>query len=208
MSKETVDIIIAFATISLALFTAGLMIATFKAVREGREASLRQIEASRTETTRLIEASRVESVRQIGVQTWLQLQKKFDSLEMVQARKRFSEQLKSYHAGMYDDVSDTVPNFFEDVGVLHKLGYLDKGLADSSFGLYATRYWEAVKPYIDQQRRLYGDDGSIYEHFKDFAAVVRLPGEKIDDGALKQFLDDESKLQTDSGKNFDRLRAK
>ena len=94
----------------------------------------------------LVCESRRTSFRQIGVQTWLELEQRFDSVEMKRARKKLAQQLKSYSPNKHDKMSETVLNFFESVGIAYKSGYLDKNLAGSSFSFHACRWWEAVKP--------------------------------------------------------------
>lgn len=167
--------LLAYATVALAVFTAAMVYFTWKLASEARDASYREI----------------------GVQTWLEFVKRFDSPDMIRARKKLGKQLTSNPPAKYGDVSDTVPNFFEDLGIAYKHGYIVKELADSSFSMYATRYWEAVKPYVDAERRQYGDDTSISRDFEDLAKAMREPGEKIDDKQLRQFLEDERDLVTD-----------
>ena len=169
------ETILAYATVALALVTVGLAIATFWLVSEARKSSFREI----------------------GVQTWLEFQKRFDSSEMIQARKRLASQLEKYDSAKTNRISETVLNFFEDMGNVYKNGYLNKDLADSSFSFYACRWWEAAKPYIDQERRRHGGDKTIFEDFEFVVAQMRLPDEKIDDKELQNFLEDEGRLVAD-----------
>jgi hypothetical protein len=169
------ETILAYATVALALVTVGLAIATFWLVSESRKSSFREI----------------------GVQTWLEFQKRFDSSEMVQARKRLALQLEKYDSAKTSRISETVLNFFEDMGNAYKNGYLNKNLADSSFSFYACRWWEAAKSYIDQARRRHGGDKTIFEDFEFVVAQMRLSDEKIDDKELQNFLEDESRLVAD-----------
>ena len=159
----------------MAIATAAMAVATFGLVCESRRASFRQI----------------------GVQTWLELEKRFDSTEMKRVRKKLAQQLKSYSPNKHDKISETVLNFFESVGIAYKSGYLDKKLADSSFSFHACRWWEAVKPYVDQEQKRHGEDIKLFEDFKDLAGLMRLPDEKIDDEELRLFLDDEERLAID-----------
>jgi hypothetical protein len=173
--KEFMETILACATVALALFTVGLAIATFWLVSESRKSSYREI----------------------GVQTWLELQKRFDSPEMVRARKKLAPQLENYDATKTGKISETVLNFFEDMGSAYRMGYLDKKLADSSFSYHASRWWEAAKPYVEQERRRHGEDKTIFEDFQFVAEQMRLPDEKIDANELRTFLEDESRLVSD-----------
>ena len=110
------------------------------------------------------------------------------------ARKKFAQQLKTYAVAKHDKISETVLNFFESVGIIYKEGYLNTKLADSSFSFYAVRYWEAAKAYVDQEQKRHGDDTTLFEDFKEMAELMRLPDEKIDDGEIQRFLDDEIRL--------------
>jgi hypothetical protein len=159
----------------MAIATAAMAIATFWLVCESRRASFRQI----------------------GVQTWLELEQRFDSDGMKRARKKLAQQLKAYSPNKHDKISETVLNFFESVGIAYKSKYLDRKLADSSFSFHACRWWEAVKPYVDQEQKRHDEDDSLFEDFKDLAELMRRPDEKIDDVEQRRFLDDEERLTAD-----------
>jgi hypothetical protein len=145
----------------------------------------------------LVFESRQASFRQIGVQTWLELECRFDSQEMKKARKNLARQMKAYNPKMHGKISETVLNFFESVGIAHQEKCLNNRLADSSFSFHACLWWEAVKAYVDQERKRQGDDVSMFEDFENFAKAMRRPNEKIDDLKLQRFLDDEEKLTLD-----------
>src|SRR6266851_4281105 len=93
-------------------------------------------------TRRLEKAWFRTSSEQIGVNTWLVLQRRFDSREMKKARKVLSEQLQTYTTAKHGEISETVLDFFEDVGTTYREGYLNKKLAESAFSYYACRWWE------------------------------------------------------------------
>jgi len=103
-------------------------------------------------TRKLEKAWFTTSSHQIGVATWLELERRFDSEEMKRARKKLAQQLKAYTAAKHGKVSETVLDFFEDVGTTYKEGYLNRKLADSAFGFYACRWWEAAKAYVDHEQ--------------------------------------------------------
>jgi hypothetical protein len=145
----------------------------------------------------LVCESRQASFRQIGVQTWLELEKRFDSQEMKRARKKLAQQLKAYSPNKHDKISETVLNFFESVGIAYKSNYLDKKLTNSSFSFHACRWWEAAKPYVDQEQKRHNEDITLFEDFKDLAKLMRGADEKIDDTELQRFLDDEERLVVD-----------
>ena len=170
-------------TATMAVFTAWLAWETHKLEKSWRETSTEQNKAwFRT------------SADQIGVRTWLDLERRFDSEELKRARREFAQQLKTYAITNHEAISETVLNFFESVGIAYKEGYLNKKLADSSFSFHAVRYWEAAKAYIDQEQKRHGADATLFEDFKDVVGLMRLPGEKIDDGEVQRFLEDEIRL--------------
>ncbi|HEY3897161.1 MAG TPA: DUF4760 domain-containing protein [Chthoniobacter sp.] len=175
MKKETWDIILSVSTVVLALFTAWMAFSTFWLAKESREASFRQI----------------------GVQLWIEFQKRFDSLEVVKARKKLATQMRAKTPPKRDRISETVLNFFEDVGVSYDGGFLNKGLADDSFSYFLCRWWEALKPYVHDERRRHKEDATLFANFERLAGQMRLPNEVIDDVELARFLEDESRLVDD-----------
>lgn len=145
-------------------------------------------------THKLEKAWFTTSSEQIGVRTWLELERRFDSQQMKKARKQLAAQMKSYTAANHDAVSETVLDFFQSVGKAYRQGYLNKKLADSSFGFYACRWWEATKAYVDQEQKRHGEDDSLFADFGHIARAMRPRKEVIDDQEVQRFLDDEMNL--------------
>jgi hypothetical protein len=135
------------------------------------------------------------SKRQIQIQMWLEMMKRFDSREMKQARKALA--IKIRDQAKHEQISESVMDFFEDVGTLLRYGHIDKTLVESCLGFYATRWWEAIQPYVLEERRNHGDDKTVFEDLETFGKGIRLPHEKIDSTELKQFLADEARLFVD-----------
>ncbi|MGA1979864.1 MAG: hypothetical protein ABSG99_04780 [Sedimentisphaerales bacterium] len=157
----------------MAFFTAVLAYATFRLATETREGTSRQI----------------------GVQTWLALEERFDSNDMKRARKLLAAQCDPYNPSYHDEMSEEVLELFESIATVYNEGLLNKHLAASSFSWYVTRWWEAAKPYIDEERRRKGDDTSLFEEFETFAREMREYDEKITSDDLKRFLADEKGLK-------------
>jgi hypothetical protein len=155
----------------LAIFTAALVAASFLTIREARRASSEQL----------------------GVQTWLHVDPKFDSKELRLARKHLAQQLDPYVPAKRAEVNDDVLNFFEAVGVLYKRNLLNKELAESSFSYWAVGYWEAAKIYIADERRAEHDE-SIYGDFEAFAKAMLKRKPLLSDAELKDFLAAEKEL--------------
>jgi len=190
MSAVDIETLKGIAEIALAIFTAVMAGFTAWLAWETRKLG----KSSSENSTKQIEAWFKTSSDQIGVKTWLELEQRFDSEEMKRARKKLAQQLKDYSVNKHNKVSETVLNFFESVGTAYKMGYLNEELAASSFGFYATRWWEVTKAYIDQEQKRHGEDATLFEDFKYFAQKMRLPSEVIDDDEIQTFLDDEMKL--------------
>ena len=167
------QVVLACATVWLAISTWTLAKSTVKVVDETREAS----------------------VRQLGVQTWLQLASRFDSAEIRRARARLAEQIEKYDPSKHDAITEEVLDVFEDIGTVYKLGLINKELADSAFSYYASRWWEVANTYIYQERKRNKDD-EIFCDFEAFAKEMRRPDEKLDGLDLKKFVNDEKQLNT------------
>ena len=135
------------------------------------------------------------SNRQIQIQMWLEMMKRFDSREMKLARKTLATRIKNH--AKHEEISETVLDFFEDIGTLLRYGHIDKTLVKASLGFYATRWWEAIQPYVFEERRNHNDDRTVFEDLETFGKGIRLPHEKVDTAELKQFLDDEARLVID-----------
>jgi hypothetical protein len=113
------------------------------------------------------------SADQISVQTWLALEPRFDSKDMRRFRKKLAEQMDPYDPAKHDEITEEVFELFESIGIVYKRGLLNKDLADSSFSFHATRWWEAAKHYVDEERKRNGDDLSLFRDFEDFAKAMR-----------------------------------
>lgn len=111
--------LLAVVTIFLAYYTSGVFRATLKLANESREAS----------------------IRQIGVQTWLEFSKRFDSKELLKARDDLALQVRIVPAHGKKLVSDILVSFFEDLGTVYRLGYIDEKLARDTFGYHVRRWW-------------------------------------------------------------------
>lgn len=62
----------------------------------------------------------------------------------------------------------TIGMFFDDLGKLVAHGIIDQSLVVGSFGMGIVRMWDALAPYVYQQRRAHDDHFWIY--FEDLAA--------------------------------------
>lgn len=169
--KSNTESVVLWCNVALAVFTAVMVVLTWLSIKESREASYRQI----------------------GVQNWLEMEKRFDSSEMRRARQVLAQQFLSTTQD-HNKISESVMDFFEDVGTLYKRGMIDHDLTQSSFSFHACRWWEASKTYVDAEQKRHGEDGTLFVDFRDLAATMRMRGEKIDDAELKRFLEDEARL--------------
>jgi hypothetical protein len=171
MRMETSTLLLVVVNVFLAAATVSLAVSTWQMVREAKEGS----------------------IRQLGVQTWLHMASRFDSEEIRRARARLAEQLERYDPSLHEDVAEEVLDLFEDIGTVHKLGLMNRQLADSTFSYYASRWWEVAKTYIYQERERNRDE-EIFRDFEALAKEMRRPSERLDSLDLKQFLEDEKGL--------------
>lgn len=141
-----------FWTVILALATVLLAGATFYLALEARQASYRQI----------------------GVETWVRLQARFDSQEMQNARKTLAEALDPDHPKKDEEVPNEVFDFFESVGALynHRPSRIARDLAENTFSYDAQGWWDAGEGYIQRERGRTGDRTS-YQEFEAFAKAMR-----------------------------------
>jgi hypothetical protein len=113
---------------------------------------------------------------------------------MKRARKLLAKQCDLYNPLHHDEINEDVLELFESIATVYNIGLLNKKLALSSFSWHAVRWWEAVKPYIDEERRSKGDDTSLFQEFEKFAREMRRYDLKITSDDLKKFLADEKGL--------------
>jgi hypothetical protein len=74
--------------------------------------------------------------QQIGVQTWLEMEKRFDSPEMKQSRAALAAQFDHYDADKFDESKQDVLDLFDDIGALYTNGLIDTKLTESTFSYY------------------------------------------------------------------------
>ena len=90
---------------------------------------------------------------------------------------------------------ETVLNFFEDVGLFLRRGYLDNELIWSTFGFYGVRWWAICKDYVLEERRRH-DDETLFEDFErlnqEFLSLDKPAGNtEATEADLVRFLEDE-----------------
>jgi hypothetical protein len=124
---------------------------------------------------------------------------RFDGSRLLKARRELARRLLPNNASR-DQIEETVLNFFEDMGLLLRLGYLDEKLMWSTFGFFAVRWWSACEDYIVNERETQ-NDSTLFKDFEDLtkrfkARDVRagLTVAKATPPDLKQFLEDERDL--------------
>jgi hypothetical protein len=132
----------------LALYTA-------RALREQREATAAQIE----------EQQKIAQT-QLKVGLHMSMEDRFDSPSMQAARARLARLI--LENASEDDYPETVPDYFESLGILDRLGYLFDDLTWNSFSVYAIHWWGALKTYVRNIRRD-DSDSTSYEEFEKLA---------------------------------------
>ena len=139
----------------------------------------------------LVSETKQASNRAIGVETWLDLEKRFDSKEMKNARFRLAAQLLESDPLKNSRSFDTdVLELFDSIGIAYRLGYLNKELAEASFSYYANRWWNAALPYIQQERQK-SHDPSLFNGFEFFTAKTSRYDQTLSKEDVAEFLKDE-----------------
>lgn len=145
-------------------------------------------------TVRLELTWKKSMAQQLGLQTWLTLQARFDTKEMKDCRSKLAHQLSNYTSSIHGEVVEDLFDLFEDVAAIKDLGLLNTELAESTFSFYVNHWWRASKPYVDRERMIHGDDKSLFAGFEKLAAAWQHLDPEINDDKLKRFLDDEKSL--------------
>jgi hypothetical protein len=137
-------------TVIVSLSTLGLAVATIWLVWESRQASYRQL----------------------GVETWMHFEERWDSAEMKKARYDLAAALQpSYNPSKADDIPVEVMDFFESVGSVWSEGLMNSKLAEMSFSYDATGWWQACEAYVSDQRQKNADK-TIYDKFERFGKAM------------------------------------
>lgn len=158
----------------------------------------RQIEGAETAAREQLEIAKAqaEAVRvDLKVRLQLLFAERFDALSMVEARRRLAQQL--YESAPHAEIQEAVMDFYEDLGLVLKRGYLDEEMAWSTFGFYAVRWWGNCRSYVQRERKETRDP-TVFEDFEALVGRFRARDQKAglsepDDVDLKQFIDDERK---------------
>lgn len=67
------------------------------------------------------------------------------------------------------NMSEVVLDFFEDLGIAYRKGFIDTDLAECSFSYYLYYWWHAVKEYVFDLRKRKVDK-TLFEHFEYLAS--------------------------------------
>lgn len=134
---------------------------------------------------------------QLRVNFYLKLRDQFDSLEFRKARQFLAQQLlaKDFQQGSmrtpsHEEISETVMNFFEDMGMLYRRNYLDHEMIIQTFSYHGLGWWNACKAYILEERRRHKGDQTLFCDFEKLTTIwagLPVPG-------VSDFLHEELKL--------------
>lgn len=141
---------------------------------------------------------------QMRVENQLKNRELFDGKRMSAQRVALATQLlrRSRHEAVREDVM----NFFEDMGMLLRRGYLDSEMMWETFSYYSVRWWEACEDYVREERRQKGNDQTLFEDFEYLANKMYQMGEKrlglskteqkLSQEEIEEFLREETRLIT------------
>jgi hypothetical protein len=180
-AKEILDTTTVLATTGLAVLTG---IFAFSTYRIGKATRL------------MLAETRTANFRQIQIQSWLEFNRRFDSAEMTAARKELAGKLMTpgQPLAAQDQYSELVTAFFEDLGAVYQEESIHRQLAKNTFGYYACLWWEALKPYIAEQRKLPPADAARFGQFEKLAGAMRREGEQFSGQEIADFLAGEAKM--------------
>jgi hypothetical protein len=178
---EIATIILAIATIWLAIENHRMAMETHNMVVETHAMALDAKEASMT---------------QLGVQTWLEIQQRFDSDEMKRARRLLATQLMpQYDPKKFNEIDETLLDTFDDMGALFSRNLIDRDLVGGQLGFYVDRWWLACKPYVDDVRKR-NNNQDYFSGFEELANFMAKNDPHLGEDDVKRFLADESHLAT------------
>jgi hypothetical protein len=141
-----------------------------KDASEQRELMKSQLEHQQKDS----QAQRVDAKALLAVQISVEFDKKFDSREMRQARRRLSAQLLNHK-----EVTDTrVLDFFDQLGMYADQGRVDKDTVYRSYSYWIERYWPVLKKaYVDDLRRE-KNDADYYADFEELYEAMKADDDK------------------------------
>jgi hypothetical protein len=184
--------------VAVAVGTLLLAWAAFVQIRDSRKNAGQSLQESRRISDQQVAESQRASREQLGIETWLHFQERFDTPEIMGARHILAFSMPEYlrlaalHAAT-PVIQEDVLNFFDDLGILLNEGFINQRLSESSFSYYANRWWEIVKPYVENERRI-KEDPTLFDGFEHLREAFRHLDPTISDAQLRAFLEDERTL--------------
>ena len=107
---------------------------------------------------------------QMRVELYLRLRARFDSDKFRDARHDLAYALQIHRPSEF--IKDTVMDFFEDMGMLLRRGYLDPEMVADTFSFHTLGWWHACREYIVNERHN-NDDECFYTDFEELAAKLQ-----------------------------------
>jgi len=100
----------------------------------------------------------------------MDMEERFDSPIMLGSRALLASHLST--GASRDLITEAVPEFFESLAILDRLGYLLHELTYNTFSDYVVMWWFALRDWVVEERVAQGNDPTYFEEFERFA--VRL----------------------------------
>jgi hypothetical protein len=126
----------------------------------------------------------------------LQFVDRYNNQRMIEWRKTLASAL--LNKVPHEQIKDYTLMFFDELGLFHRHGYLEKSLIWSTFGFDAICCWKKSYDYIQWYRNRWNDQGAfsdfekLFEIFRKMSSKKHLP--EPTDQLLDEFLRDESNL--------------
>jgi hypothetical protein len=155
-----------------ALGTAGLAIIAFVQLWVFIWFSTKQRADTHEAVQNTIDAQQKVARVEMGVRLYLDVRNRWDSDRMLQRRKALAYHFDSPPTPVteqfYMQLNEDVLNFFEDLGSLLRLEYVDERLIYDFLSYYVKGWYTVCRPYIEWLQARKKDD-SLFSDFKFLA---------------------------------------
>lgn len=110
------------------------------------------------------------AMRLTCLQIYMQIANKYRSPDMRKVRARLASRILEdwNYDGKLSDLDETLLAFFEDLGVLVRMKYLDFSLVWNTFGYDVPIYWYKLERHVKQDRNE-NDDLTLYDEFENLS---------------------------------------
>lgn len=144
----------------------------------------------------LLEEQTADNRKNLRLQNHLTFMARFDGPEVRGGRVRLARQLLT--TALHEDIAEGAMNFFEDMGLFCRRGYLDEELLWNTFGFYTVKWWAACRDYVLEERRKQ-NDATLFTDFEELVNRFRKRDKRAklaepSKAEIEEFLKEETRL--------------